>query len=137
MQLEGVKAGIAEPQRRRTEPVTPGVALLLHHPVRQQRVDWASSPGPGCPPGPALADGARLGAALRAAAEAEGEASEQVELQCGVHAAQPAGIGGQRGPAPRLGDVHNVPGATIKDIGVQEQPVHPARCRSVEVTEHH
>ena len=63
--------------------------------------------------------------------------SEQVDLDCGVDAAQAADVGGQRGPVPGSGDVYDVSGTAVEDIGVKEQPVHPTRCRSVEVTEHH
>lgn len=45
---------------------------------------------------------------------------------------QPARIGGQRGPAALLGDVHNVSGAPIEDIGVEKYLVDLACCGGVE-----
>ena len=47
--------------------------------------------------------------------------SEQVELDCGVDAVQPSGIGGQCGPVPGASDVSDVSGTGVEDVGGQER----------------
>lgn len=45
---------------------------------------------------------------------------EQVYLHCGVDSAQAAGGEGQRRPASGLGDVHDVSGTAVEDVGGDE-----------------
>lgn len=62
---------------------------------------------------------------------------EQVNLDCGVNAAQSAGIGTERRPAPLSGDVHNVPGHGVEHVGLGEQLIDLGGCGGVELAEHH
>lgn len=63
--------------------------------------------------------------------------SEQVDFDVGVGAAQSTRIVCQGGPFPGLGDVNHMPGATIKDVGVEEQLVDLAGGGGIEFAEHY
>lgn len=63
--------------------------------------------------------------------------SEQVERDGRVHPTQSAGIGGQGGPAPGPGHVHDVTSTTVEHVSGEEQLVDRAGADSVEVAEHH
>lgn len=64
-------------------------------------------------------------------------ASEQIELDGRIHATQSARVGGQGGPAPVPGDVHDMSGAPVEDVGGEKQVVDLAGADSVELAEHH
>ncbi len=61
---------------------------------------------------------------------------QQVYLYCGVDATQAAGVGGQRRPVSDSGDVHDVSGAAVEDVGSNEQMVNLVGRDGVQFTEH-
>lgn len=63
--------------------------------------------------------------------------SEQVYLDCGVDAAQAARVGGQRGPVPAPGDVHDMSGAAVEDIGGEKQLIDLVGRDGVQLAEYH
>ena len=62
--------------------------------------------------------------------------SEQVDFEVGSNAVKPAGIGGQRRPAPLAGHVHDMAGQCVEHASGAEQLVHLGRGRRVELAEH-
>lgn len=62
--------------------------------------------------------------------------SEQFKFKRRVDATQSTGVGGQRGPASGAGNVGDVSGAGVEDIGLEEQLVDMPGRRSVELAAH-